>query len=703
MKNFKYSTIAKTIASIIAWIAFLGMLGSSFYLLYFSDSERAESYYETTNFKNEYTNLIHNVVELNTVLINEETILSSNADDYIIQNHLERYQRIKSNLASTHNFMYLVINKNTGKQATNVDTINPLETIKNGNAQVFLNSSTIDASNYIIYYDDFYRMLGDTSFEVYASINDPLKPGDFFYEDYSTYTKVKAYSPIVKIIGIVCVPLFIIAAAYLLIVAGRKEKNGIIQLNSIDQIYTDIHSLLVLIAAFLSVTVTASISPYAFLETLIVLGLFLTIDYWIGFSYVISMTKHIKNKSLFKHSLLYVLLKYLTNFIRLCFNGKVYKPWVLIGLLFYAGINSIVFALSFYRGLVGFFVGMIFLLGFNTVILVLLSRSLTSLSLIMETTKSISEGNLDNALDTNKISSAFIEFAKDIIRVEAGLKKAVDEAVKGERMKADLITNVSHDLKTPLTSIVTYVDLLKKENLNNETADSYVAILDEKSLRLKVLIEDLIEASKASSGNLSVQFDKVDLYELMQQACGEYEEALNKAGLEVRFNIQSKTYVKADSKYMWRIVENLMSNIVKYSLENSRIYIDIQQIGSEGILIIKNISATPLDITPEQLTERFVRGDVSRTTEGSGLGLSIAESLATLQNGRFNIEIDGDLYKAIVALPIWHDNLEEALIVDQNDNLNNHMNDLETDLKNQNMNLTEDYILQQDDSLNNNN
>ena len=231
---------------------------------------------------------------------------------------------------------------------------------------------------------------------------------------------------------------------------------------------------------------------------------------------------------------------------------------------------------------------------------------------------------------------------------------AVAEAIKGERMKTDLITNVSHDLKTPLTSVINYVDLLKQEDLNNAKAYEYLGVLEEKSARLKQLIEDLIEASKASSGNLTVGAEKIDLQELVMQACGEYEEKIKKAELDVHLNgANEKIFISADGKHMWRIVENLLSNVVKYSMPHSRVYINVAKGDQYGYLTIKNISASPLDIPPEQLTERFVRGDVSRTTEGSGLGLSIAQSLTNIQGGWFKIAIDGDLFKVIVEMPLW--------------------------------------------------
>ena len=265
-------------------------------------------------------------------------------------------------------------------------------------------------------------------------------------------------------------------------------------------------------------------------------------------------------------------------------------------------------------------------------------------------------GNINYNLDNKEITITFQGLAQDIQRIQQGLKRAVEEAVKVERMKADLITNVSHDLKTPLTSIVSYVDLLKNEKLNNEKVNGYINILEEKSERLKKLIEDLLEASKASSGNIAVHTEKVDLHELIMQACGEYEGKIKNTSLDIRMNdTDKKIAVRADGKHMWRIVENLISNALKYSMANSRVYINIFINEPYGVVTIKNVSEVSLDISPEQLTERFVRGDESRSTEGSGLGLSIAQSLTHIQGGRFKIEIDGDLFKVTVEMPLWRD------------------------------------------------
>ena len=308
-------------------------------------------------------------------------------------------------------------------------------------------------------------------------------------------------------------------------------------------------------------------------------------------------------------------------------------------------------------------VGMAFGVGlvlFNVFCMYLFIRALRSLKEIMISVKESSKGNFSYQLDVNKISPSFLNFAEDVANIQEGFKNSVDEAVKGERMKAELITNVSHDLKTPLTSIISYVDLLKQEKLENESASAYVDVLHEKSYRLKQLIEDLIEASKASSGSLTVEKMRVDYKQLTLQAMGEMEDKTEAMGLTFKVSCEEPVYIDADGGHMWRILENLLSNVIKYSMPNSRVYVDIFKMDSFGVLVMKNISAAPIDFDETRLTERFVRGDASRTTEGSGLGLSITQSLAEIQGGNFGIQVDGDLFKSIVSIPLWEEEMEEA-------------------------------------------
>ena len=237
-----------------------------------------------------------------------------------------------------------------------------------------------------------------------------------------------------------------------------------------------------------------------------------------------------------------------------------------------------------------------------------------------------------------------------------GLYHAVDDSIKNERLKTDLITNVSHDIKTPLTSIINYVDLLKRENLDNERAKSYIRVLDTKSQRLKQLTEDLVEASKVSSGNIKLQMDRLNFVELVYQTAGEFNEKFEARGLTAVTRLPKEPVViMADGRRIWRVIENLYNNVAKYAMENTRVYVDMEVVDGKAAFSIKNISDQALNIDASELTERFIRGDVSRSTEGSGLGLSIASSLTQLMGGNFDIYLDGDLFKVTVTFPVAKD------------------------------------------------
>lgn len=265
----------------------------------------------------------------------------------------------------------------------------------------------------------------------------------------------------------------------------------------------------------------------------------------------------------------------------------------------------------------------------------------------------ISEGNTDYPVNESEYSGREKVIAKRLNHISTGIRTALSEQVKSERLKADLITNVSHDIRTPLTSIINYVDLLKRENISDPKIREYIEVLDRKSARLKNLTEDLLEASKASSGNIKMEMQRIDFVELSIQAGAEFEEKFAAKGLELCLSApEHSVSVRADGRHLWRVLENLYNNAAKYSLPNTRVYAEVKTEGREAVFTIKNISAAKLNISPDELTERFVRGDLSRSTEGSGLGLNIAKSLTVLQGGRLEIAIDGDLYKACVIFPL---------------------------------------------------
>ena len=287
---------------------------------------------------------------------------------------------------------------------------------------------------------------------------------------------------------------------------------------------------------------------------------------------------------------------------------------------------------------------------FNIAVIILFYGIAVSLDRIMAGVSQIRLGRLTFSINTERMPSFLKNFANDIESIGEGLESAVESAVRDQKMKAELITNVSHDLKTPLTSIVNYVDLLKRCEVDNEDAKKYISILDEKSQRMKKLIEDLVEASKASSGAMEIHPIKLNLCELAAQAAGEHTDELKSRNIEIMLKTpQEPVYVMADAQKTSRIMENLFSNVRKYALEGTRVYFEVIE---EGAISIKNISKYPLDVPANELMRRFVRGDASRSGEGSGLGLSIAQNLCELQGGRFGIYVDGDLFKATVELPL---------------------------------------------------
>ena len=263
----------------------------------------------------------------------------------------------------------------------------------------------------------------------------------------------------------------------------------------------------------------------------------------------------------------------------------------------------------------------------------------------------LAAGDFETKIPTKHMYWDFKRHAENLNSVGEGMSLAVEKQLKSERLKTELITNVSHDIKTPLTSIINYVDLLQREH-TPEQEKEYLDVLKRQSFKLKKLTEDLVEASKASTGNLAVNRSRCSMNELLQQAAGEYSERLGEAGLSLLVSKPEKElFCYVDGSLMWRMMDNLMSNICKYAQSGTRVYLSLEEQGKEAVLTFKNVSRAALNIPAEELMERFVRGDSSRTTEGNGLGLSITRSLCELQGGTMTLSIDGDLFKVTLRLP----------------------------------------------------
>lgn len=374
-----------------------------------------------------------------------------------------------------------------------------------------------------------------------------------------------------------------------------------------------------------------------------------------------SLVRRIKARTLWKNSWLCRLVKRLMKFAWMVYDngGIVLRTWVPYGvfLLF----NFIVLRTGIWIGTFGNGGTLLVLFGgiVDVIVGILLYKDAKERQGIVEGIETITGGQVDYQIDTEELHGDNRTLANSVNSIGKGIKEAVEISMKDERMKADLITNVSHDIKTPLTSIINYVDLIKREQVDNEKVQNYIRVLDEKSQRLKQLTDDLVEASKITSGNISLHFERINLTELMNQTIGEFSEKFDTKNLTTVMNVNTRDVViEADSRRIWRVVENLFSNVYKYAMPGTRVYVTLDKAARSAEeetdrikVTIKNISENPLLCKPEELTERFIRGDESRTTEGSGLGLSIAQNLTIAQRGSFEIELDGDLFKVHLTFP----------------------------------------------------
>lgn len=403
--------------------------------------------------------------------------------------------------------------------------------------------------------------------------------------------------------------------AYLTSISGRKSaEDATIYLGVIDRIYSDVQLMFFFVFVYLVIYMGRGLRTldFAFSGLLVAAG---TVAYLLDIVFLViylSIVRRSKDNTLLTHSLIYRVICFVREVM-----DKNHSPK-------------------------------------------LSTKKKRERYAIQQAVEAIAEGKLDTHLQEEDFHGQERELARAVNNIREGLSEAVMDRIRNERMKADLITNVSHDIKTPLTSIVNYVDLLKRENLDNENAQNYIRILDEKSQRLKQLTEDLVEASKISSGNVKLDMQKIDLVELIYQTGGEFNERFEARDLTIVTKLpKGPVMVEADGRQLYRAIENLYTNAAKYALEKTRVHVELEVENGVAVFSIKNISKSPLpgNLDGENdLTERFVRGEASRTTEGSGLGLSIAKSLTNLMNGQFLLKPDGDLFVATISFEVLSNN-----------------------------------------------
>ena len=387
---------------------------------------------------------------------------------------------------------------------------------------------------------------------------------------------------------------------------------------------------------------------------LVVIGIGIFVGAYAGVLWAESIIINFKRKQLFRNTLCYKMLRAMARPLR---RGIDSIKTVLASIKWGYRIAGMCLVIAFVEYMSIAVIDdkeslMLFWLLEKAVLAAIIIKVLKQYAKVKKAAVDMADGNMDVRVDTTKMLIDLEEHGQALNKIGNGLNTAVNERMKSERMKTELITNVSHDIKTPLTSVINYVDLLQKENFDNETARSYLEVLDRQAKRLKKLIEDLIEASKAASGSIKFNMETVNARMILNQSVGEFDDRLTAGNITVVTDVPDKdVYVRADNRYLFRVLDNLMSNIVKYSQEGTRAYVELNEDGGMVRYTFKNISRDKLGISADELMERFVRGDMSRNTEGNGLGLSIARSLTESMGGKMELTVDGDLFKVDVTFP----------------------------------------------------
>ena len=546
------------------------------------------------------------------------------------------------------NFVYVIQDISTGKVITNnnwkANYFSEVLKLNGGavynrdnNTQTNLNENNIKVLN---------KLKGNYKVGVgVKEFNDELEFDNGLSNSKFVYNLIKYFKYIIAVF------LVDIIAIILLLTVLIKDEFKEKKLNKIDKYPFDIFFI---IAALCTTTFFGIGMNFYYKHRWGVLLILVSIlAYVVNIEMISSFVRRISTKSLIRGIFIIRLFKKLERYIKYIYDRRSFSSKKILKLVVFSLLNIILAGLAVLSlsisGHILFIFSIIALIVLNGFALKKLVDDLNGTKKIINTAKEISNGNLKVKVNTKELSSEEKDLAEAINSIGDGLSKAVETSIRDERMKAELITNVSHDIKTPLTSIINYVDLLKREKINNEKANEYLNVLDKKSQRLKQLIEDLVEASKASTGNIEFHKVPLNVNELFNQIIAEYYEKFESKNLKLISNISKEIMsIYADGRRCYRVIDNLFQNIYKYALEGSRVYLNVYKDRMDIVMELKNISKEELNIDACELTERFVRGEKSRTSEGSGLGLSIAKNLVTLQGGKFDLLIDGDLFKVII-------------------------------------------------------
>lgn len=498
--------------------------------------------------------------------------------------------------------------------------------------------------------------LAGENYLYFVSVDKDFPVLDRIKQEKLVYDKFEPWLVPVMAGSVLALILALAGVVILTIGAGRNNEDKKVHLNFLDRCYTEIVAVVVFMIWLMGTSVIVQAMDDEEMRIVWKAIGFGTLGLWFGIWFLagwLSLVRRIKARSLWRDSL----LRHILLLVRKCFS-KCSDLLVFLGGNMISRVKIIllfgifIFLQFMFTGMTvegGSALSLFLMIVMDCAVLYYLIKKAWGREQIIAGLKKITDGDLQYKIPTEKLSGEQEMVADYINHIGEGLDAAVENSLKNERMKTELITNVSHDIKTPLTSIINYVDLLKRENPEDPKIRGYLEVLENKAQRLKVLTEDVVEASKASTGNIALEMTDLNFIELVHQVIGEFEEKFEERNLTmvVHFD-EEEAIICADGRRLWRVLENVFGNVSKYAMENTRVYVDVKVDRPNVQLSLKNISAQPLNISAEELTERFIRGDVSRNTEGSGLGLSIAKDLVQLQGGELKLYLDGDLFKVTI-------------------------------------------------------
>lgn len=631
----------------------------------FGEVNERKDYLQTENFAHLYFNtIVSNVLNVNSYRNN----VNRRYSPYMEIENNEKHQVIYYEDSSRYNSVtskcmdYIILDKKNGAIYTNIksgDYQKEMESMKDKKTywnytqgQIQTNMESINQDNIKFLYSSSSSLEELEDIEVYSSFNSKLMATSAsfsmqqkIYDIFKDARNAPAYLIPITVIALVLIFLYLCFS-----IGHQKGKEGI-ELTSIDRFpYEILVTISFTIIGILCSLMIASFDSSSMGNLIYSIWLLCYLGSYVSIAVLgITTIKRIKAKEFWHSFLIYRIFRWvkrqIAKVVTKAIDGSHMSKRITF---FYIGFVL----LSIFLGLmVRSGIAFIILIAFWIWVYYQLLQYGKKMETIQNALKDIYEGKKEVYLKEEELSGLLKRMAKYINDIAGGFSNAIEESLKSERLKTELITNVSHDIKTPLTSIINYVDLLKEEEIENPKTKEYLVVLDKKSQQLKKLIEDLVEASKVSSGNVQLNMETINLKELLNQTRGEFEDRFEQRHLQLDMNLPKEDVkIQADDRYFYRIIENLFSNVTKYAMENTRVYLELINTGYEIHLIMKNISKEKLNISADELMQRFVRGDRSRYTEGSGLGLSIAQSLTELQGGKFQISIDGDLFKAEV---IW--------------------------------------------------